>query len=259
MAMYMALSHGKRGLRPGSSLARLLEKHRGVRNRGHLPKLTHAQIVRWAIKHHENTGHWPTLLSGPIAGTKGETWHGVQAALSNGSRGFSGGSSLARVLESKLGVRNLGNLPPFSEARILAWADLHHRQTGDWPSKDSGLVRGSRGERWSAIDTALHDGLRGLPDGSSLAKLLAKHRGVNRHRRGHHLSIEAILNWAKSQYRQTGKWPHCKSGPVHGRPGETWGALQMALLKGYHGLPKGMTLSKLLTPLKEKLARSGSR
>jgi len=31
----------------------------------------------------------------------------------------------------------------------------------------------------------------------------------------------------------------------------------MALVNGYRGLPKGMTLSKLLAPLKEKLVKAG--
>jgi len=190
MAMQMALSQGHRGLRPGMTLAGLLEKHRGVRNRMHLPKLTHSPIVRWARKHHELKRRWPNLHSGAVVGTNGETWNGIRAALSNGVRGFAKGGSLAKLLESALGVRNHTNLLPFSEAKILAWADLHRRKTGDWPTHKSGVVYASRGEKWSAVNTALLDGLRGLHGGTSLAKLLAAYRGVKRHHRGRQLSSQ---------------------------------------------------------------------
>lgn len=257
-AIDAALVQGGRGLRPKGSLARLLEKHRGVRNKKHLPKLTPAQIVGWAKKYHQRTGNWPTANSGPVAGTKGETWSGVDAALSMGRRGFFGGDSLAKLLESALGVRNRLNLLPLSEAKVLAWADLHHKKTGDWPTAKSGRVYGSRGETWSAIHMALAHGLRGLTRRNSLAKLLAVHRGVTKYERGRQLSAETIVNWARSHFRRTGKLPSAASGPVYGVPNETWGALQAALMFGYRGLPKGKTLSKLLVPLKEKLAKAAT-
>jgi hypothetical protein len=255
-AMEAALRDGHRGLRPGGSLARLLEKHRGVRNIQNLPKLTRAKVVRWARQHRKSTGRWPNLHSGPVAGTNGETWSGIHSVLSSGSRGFSKGGSLARLLESTLGVRNTANLRPLSEAKILAWADFHHHKTGDWPTIESGVIHGSPGEKWSAIQTALCDGLRGLAGGTSLARLLATHRGVERHLRGRQLSAATVLGWARSHYRRTGKLPSARSGPLHGKPSETWGALHVALVYGYRGLPKGATLAKLLAPLKEKLANS---
>jgi hypothetical protein len=60
--------------------------------------------------------------------------------------------------------------------QILAWADAHHRQHGQWPSARSGAIEG--GETWKGVDVALRRGSRGLPAGSTLARLLAKHRGV---------------------------------------------------------------------------------
>jgi len=92
-------------------------------------------------------------------------------------------------------------------AKILAWADLHHRKTGDWPEPKSGIIYGSRGEKWSAINTALKDGLRGLPPGSSLTILLASRRGIKRHYRGRQIRVSTILEWAKSHYRKTGVFP----------------------------------------------------
>jgi hypothetical protein len=69
-----------------------------------------------------------------------------------------------------------------TEALILQWADEHHAATGQWPQTRSGAVRDRPGEKWFTIDGALRDGLRGLKGGLSLARLLAKHRGVGERR-----------------------------------------------------------------------------
>jgi len=46
-------------------------------------------------------------------------------------------------------------------------------------SRPKGLVAALE-ETWVAIETALRNGCRGLPGGSSLAKVLAEHRGLRR-------------------------------------------------------------------------------
>jgi hypothetical protein len=97
------LAKGFRGLRP-DSLARLLQRHRGVRNRKALPPLRIHRIVVWASKHRAKKGEWPTHLSGPVLDAPGETWGGINTALQRGQRGLPGGSSLYRVLRRYLGV-----------------------------------------------------------------------------------------------------------------------------------------------------------
>jgi hypothetical protein len=67
------------------------------------------------------------------------------------------------------------NRPPLSEAQILAWADAHRRRTGRWPSAATGPVREAPGLTWLAVNGALSKGLRGLPGGDSLARLLVRH------------------------------------------------------------------------------------
>jgi hypothetical protein len=58
--------------------------------------------------------------------------------------------------------------------QILAWADAHHRRAGRWPSAGSGPVREVPGLSWLAVNGALSKGLRGLPPGDSLARLLVR-------------------------------------------------------------------------------------
>jgi hypothetical protein len=168
---------GQRGLRGGLSLARLLARAVGARNRTSLPRLTLAQVLTWADAHRRRTGSWPTENSGPVVGAPGETWKGVAIALRFGYRGLRGGLSLARQLAAKRGVRNRANLPQLSAAQVIVWAQEHLQRAGAWPNRDSGTVVGEAGETWSGIDMALRYGHRGLPGGSSLAQLAGQGGG----------------------------------------------------------------------------------
>src|SRR6516162_4915084 len=68
--------------------------------------------------------------------------------------------------------------PNLTLRQILAWADRHYHATSAWPIIDSGPVKGRPNESWKGIDRALREGGRGLPGGSSLARLLESQRGV---------------------------------------------------------------------------------
>ncbi len=241
-----ALRAGLRGLEKGSSLARLLATHRGVRNIAHLPPLSIPQILAWADAHFKRTGQWPHAKSGPIADAPGETWNSVTGALLQGGRGLPGGSTLPRLLEEHRGVRNRLNLPRFSVPKILRWADAHFKRTGGWPHAKSGVIVDAAGETWAGVGFALVQGGRGLPGGSSLAQLLAGHRGRRNPAARPRLTAEAILAWADAHHRRTGDWPNAKSGPITSTPDETWCAIQVALQVGLRGLKGGSSLAQLL-------------
>src|SRR5262249_38031348 len=153
------------GLAAGSSLARLLDRERGVRNRKALPRLSEEQIVAWALAHRGRAGRWPTEDAGAIPGTRGEGWYNVHMALVQGTRGLPGGDTLPRLLARRLGVRNWANGPRLSAREILRWADAFFARTGRWPRAGSGPVPEAPGETWSMVDDALRAGLRGLPGG----------------------------------------------------------------------------------------------
>jgi hypothetical protein len=171
-----ALKDGRRGLPGGDSLAALLARRLGARNRLTLPRLTLKAILSWADHHRGQTGEWPRVLSGPVAAAEGETWLGVDSALREGLRGLRGGSSLARLLAQRRGVRNKAQAPRLTRKLILEWADAYHRRTGKWPGQQSGPIPEAPGETWSAVQCALRDGLRGLPGGDSIHLLLVRNR-----------------------------------------------------------------------------------
>jgi hypothetical protein len=140
------------------------------------PTLSVRQILAWADAYHRRWGRWPKRNSGYIAGTAGETWSAVDAALYRGHRGLPNGGSLIKLLAEHCGYRHRNYLPRLSVRLILRWADAHFESTGDWPSRGSGPVADAPGETWNGIDIALERGTRGLPGGSSLFRLLKQHR-----------------------------------------------------------------------------------
>jgi superfamily II DNA or RNA helicase len=173
-----ALQKGLRGLASGFSLIKLLEEKRGVRNSQALPELTNAQILKWADAHHKQTHKWPNRATGDIIDAHGEKWANIDASLTAGRRSLPGDSSLAKLLAENRGVQNAANLPRLTTEQILQWADAHHQRTGKWPNVKTGEVLGEPGEKWANIVASLFAGRRGLPGGSSLAKLIESKRNA---------------------------------------------------------------------------------
>jgi hypothetical protein len=139
------------------------------------------------------------------------------------------------------------------------WADKHYKRTGEWPNCLSGAVRDAPGEAWNSVHEALRDGLRGLARGSSLRQLLAERRGVRNKRFPPRLAIHQIKRWAHAHLSKTGTLPTRNSGPIAGVPGETWCAVNVALVQGHRGLPGGSSLVQLLRTDRRTRRRRGSR
>jgi hypothetical protein len=246
-AVNQALRSGLRGLPGGSSLARLLKKHRGVRNRKQLSPLTKEKIWQWASVRHARIGEWPDAKSGPITDSPGDTWLAVDMALRHGRRQLPGGSSLALLLAEKRGVPHRANRPDLTIELILAWADAFYARTGRWPNLESGSILEAPEETWGGVNHALRRQSRGLTVKSSLAKLLAKERGVRNQGDLPRLRRNQIIRWAKAHFRRTGQWPTTNSGTIPEAPEETWAMVDAALNQGQRGLGRpGSSLAKLL-------------
>ncbi len=140
------------------------------------PDLEIEQILSWADAHFARTGEWPTADSGAVVDAGREKWANIDAALRLGMRSLERGSSLARLLQHHRGVRNRKDLPALTVEEILCWADAHHRRKGQWPQSRSGAIPEAPGETWMAVEMALAHGQRGMPGGTSLARLIAEQR-----------------------------------------------------------------------------------
>jgi len=240
------LRQGRRGLPGGMTLARVLAEHRNVRNLHSIPPLSVDQILDWADAHHAAHGRWPSFSSGPVGGAPGETWSGINSALYEGWRGLHGASTLFRLLIEHRGSAIAKRRSDLSVDQILAWADAHRAVHGRWPVEDSGPLAEAPGECWSAISQALARGARGLPGGSSLARLLAEHRNARNPKNLPHLTPGQILVWADAYHAASGRWPSANSGALAEAPGEDWKNIDQALKKGHRGLGSGSSLARLL-------------
>lgn len=245
-AIDQALTKNHRGLSTRCTLAQFLEKHRGVRNRMNLPRLNIKLILAWTDAHFERTAKWPTSASGKVHSEKHETWSAINMALSHGNRGLPGGSSLAKLLYVKRGVRSANNMPRLTEHQILRWAKAHYQRTGSWPKRNSGPVHNAPPETWGRINTAIVQGDRGLSGGSSLAQMLNNSVGVRNRKALPRLTIQQIVKWADEYFAQHRRWPTHLSGIIAGSRGETWSCVHAALSHGQRGFSGGSSLYRVL-------------
>ena len=101
-------------------------------------------------------------------------------------------------------------------------------------------------ETWKGIDQALRGGYRGLPGGTTLARLLAQQRGVRNRVNLPRLTERQIAHLGRGALPTH---PHLAQPPIRryaGTPDESWAAVDLALRWGYRGLPGGSSLVELL-------------
>lgn len=222
-------------------------------------RLRISRIVDWARSFRRRTGDWPDVHSGPIPESPGDTWITIDQALRFGARGLPKTASLADLLSGyRFSPIGTGNRRPrqLTDDLILAWAREHERRTGRLPHQHAGIIPNTDGLTWMSINEALRRGLRGLPGGSSISRLLGKKPGSARNVYSRPLTTELILEWADAHHARTGEWPTPDSGRIPEAPENTWQAVMTALHGGYRGLKGGTTLRKFLArhrgvPLRE--------
>ena len=219
---------------------------RRLRRRWPKPRLTIAKILQWADEFHRQRGRWPHHFDGRITGAGEDTWSRINDALAQGYRGLTGKSSLARLLFLRRGVRSPRNVPVLSESQIIRWARAHHSRMRRWPTESSGPILSAPGETWAAIDLALARGTRGLPCGSSLARLLERHGFKKNPQNRPPLNKRQILDLADAFFRKHGHWPYHDSGAIESLPGQSWRTIDKALRRGTRGLAGGRTLASFL-------------
>jgi len=188
------------------------------------------QLIQGYLDKHRT---WPTRDSGRIYEGSPDTWTGLDIALKNGNRGLPGGTTLARFIAETWRVRNRSSpLVEFDLADVLRWCDYHFARTGAWPHVDSGAVAAAPGETWGAINHALSRAVRYMGEPTSLARLLAAHRGVPNIHDQSPLTEEQILAWADLHVVRTGRWPTRTSGADVDAPDVNWKNINYALIRG---------------------------
>lgn len=145
--------------------------------------------------------------------------------------------------------------PDLAIEQILDWADAHHHRTGTWPTQKSGNIPGTS-ENWSAISQCLRHGLRSLPGGDTLSRLLARRRNHQPSNLKQHLTYDNILAICDQHYSNTGNFPTVKSGYCK-TLGITFRSLDATMSAGCRGLTKRISLAQLLASERGKRNPSG--
>jgi hypothetical protein len=147
--------------------------------------------------------------------------------------------------------------PAIFVSDILAWSDAFFARIGRYPMRTDGKIPGRLALTWGIVDESLKRGCRGLPGGSSLARLLLQRRGRRHKGLLPPFTHRQLLRWADAHQVRTGSWPRADSGPILDAPGETWRAVDKALNAGHRGQPGGWSLAGLLA--KKRQVRNRQR
>ena len=129
-------------------------------------------IITLAKNYHEKNGKWPNRGLGDNIPGINMSWTSINSALVNGYRGLPSGKSLSELL---ITIDLKPEKPDLAEEQIIKWAKAHFKKQEKWPTTKSGKINGTD-EDWAAINQALREGYRGLKGGSTLSKLLQKHK-----------------------------------------------------------------------------------
>jgi superfamily II DNA or RNA helicase len=218
-------------------------------------------IIKAAIAHYEDHGHWPSCETKQRPRLlPNDTWGALNAAGRLGLRNLPKGRTLAKILapiKAEFGFKVLGTRGLLSEKIILKAAEHHYQETGKWPSAITpGRIPLLPDDTWKSIDGAGHSGSRGLGRGRTLARILRPLKVKNGSpvaRRGGPLSEEKIILAAIDHKKKHGKWPTSETkDKIPSLPNDTWRAINLAGSIGLRNLKKGRTLSTILAPIKEK-------
>lgn len=257
-AIDIALKKGLRGLPGKSCLVKLIKEKLGIRSYHNPPALPTQLIIDWITLFINKYERKPNMSDGNIEFAEGEyageTWSGVNAALWRGGRGQPGKSSLASLIQENFGIKNIQDLPALSATLILDWIKQYIDVHGKKPNRTSGIIEPVseeyKGITWTIINTALEVGTRGLPGGSSLAKLIDNKMGIANPMNLPSLNEELIINWVTQFINTHKEKPLRSSGVIEfasaDHKGITWLAVDSALKRGRRGISGKSSLASLI-------------
>ncbi len=249
-ALNAAGAGGYRGLKKGRTLAVILGRVKDDRKQEYL--LSEDVIVEAVRKFFTVHGRLPCARSKePVPTLSRESWSSINTAGARGKRGLTKGRTLAVIIAPL--KEELGIAKGLSEALIVSAARKYYEKHGMLPNtktKDSFLDSGD--DTWISINSAIVQGLRGLPKGLSLSTILDPLK--DEFGLGNQLEESSIIQAAREFYLLHGKLPSAITKElVPGMEGETWTAINMAGQVGTRSLTKGRTLAVILAPLKKEL------
>jgi hypothetical protein len=252
-----SLLRGTRGLRGGSSLAKLIQQKFGIRDYCNPPKLSLEMIREWIQKYIIKHNTKPTAKSGIVEFAedeyKGITWAAIADAMSNGRRGLTGKLSLAQYIEDEFKISNHCACKPLTDVVICDWIKKFIDKYKRKPTQNDEIIEFAGTEyndiRWNTLNTMLWGGGRSLPGGSSLAQFINTHFGIQNRNFPSILNSKLVYTWIEAYITKFGEKPTKTSGIVEFAEGEhkgiTWSTIDCTFKRGKRGLPKS-TLAQFI-------------
>ncbi|MGH1379211.1 MAG: hypothetical protein ACRBB3_10365 [Alphaproteobacteria bacterium] len=298
-ALQSILSQSIRGIEKQSSIAKLnaeISEEHGLDyiNKNDKDDLDIDLIKESLLAHRQETGEWLRLKKseteepykleyGPYATQ--ETINSINIALARGTRGLSGGSSIAKLnaeISEEHGLDYSNHLNQNNlHIDLIKESLLAHRQaTGEWLSNgklgDSGTIGGYVLEHGpyageltvTAMESALTTGGRGLSGGSSIAKLnaeISEEHGLDykNNLAQELLDIDLIKESLLAHRQATGEWLSSYKKDGEGRIGGyilehgpyagtlKVGTLNAALQSGIRGLMAEQSIASVNSEVSE--------
>jgi len=206
--------------------------------------LSEKSIVKAMEEYHEGHGKYPFVKSGDVSKYIGFkiTWGAINQSLYYGYRGLPGGSSLSQLRKKHI----TGIEPDLTEEVIAKAMKDYHEEHGKYPWVKSGDAKKYFGFKitWKAIEQCLKKGNRGLPGGSSLAKLRKEHITGKETPLTEDLIVKALKNY----HEDHAKYPVFYKGEDALKYigfKIKWSAIDACLRLGHRGLSGGSTLAQL--------------
>jgi hypothetical protein len=278
VAINSSIVNGNRGfLENSGGLKAIVEplKEELIREGKLKGNLCEQAIIQAARDVFDQDGRLPSTVDVEVPGMSDETWRCIDSAIKKGHRGLDQlEQGLPGILRSlKVELIEAGRLKPdalykgdLTPENVIEKAKVFYGQCGRLPSNQdmSKAVPGLNGETWDSVHSCIKRGARGLFKINGGLPSLLRPLKVELIEAGKlkpdvlykgELTVEGIIKSAKLFFEQHGRLPHSKDKDVPGKFGETWHAINYALMRGGRGLPRiEGALSQLLSPLRQQLS-----
>ena len=144
------------------------------------PEIKKSTAIDWIKKYYKDNGVYPKNNSGIIEYADEKlTWGGLDRALSDGFRGFDGGSSLSKFVSESFGIVTLATSKKYNDVIIKKWIEMFYDENGYYPTKRSGVVKwavenGFSSINWSSVNECMLNCQKGFIERISLRNFIEK-------------------------------------------------------------------------------------
>ena len=129
--------------------------------------------------------------------------------------------------------------------QVLNWCDIYYERNKKYPGQYAKSIPEMQSDTFNNINAAFNQGIRGLPQMTGLAALLAQERGYVHNQNKLSIDLDDVVKEMINFFKENKKFPTADNKQTAGSLDCNWSALNSSLHIGGRGLPKGLSLAKL--------------